>query len=181
MERKYKKKHFTVLAFDPSARGFGWSIIQGTKVLVCGCIKTEPKNKKLRIRKGDDDIRRISEINFELREIIDEHKIKFIVSELPHGSQNAAAAKLLAMVSSQVQTIADILRIGIEWYSEADAKRIVLRKQTATKQEMINAIDKLYTVPWKGIKYKDEAIADSIAIYHVAREQSPTLKVLSKR
>jgi Holliday junction resolvasome RuvABC endonuclease subunit len=77
-----------------------------------------------------------------------------------------------------VQTISDTLEIPVEWYSEMDSKKFVLGKKAAVKSEMIEAIKKLYDVPWKNIKYHDEAVADAIAVYHTAVGLSPTLKLL---
>lgn len=185
---------FNILCVDPSARAFGWTVINNGNIIEYGCIKTEPSNKKLRIRKGDDRVRRISEINKVLLDIIKKHKIVYMLSELPHGSQNAQAAMLLGMVAGQIQTISDFLGIGIEWYSEADAKKALLGRHTnVAKIEIIKAIDKLYKVPinggiakdkkgnitalWSGAAYYDEAVADSIAIYHVATLQSPVIKL----
>lgn len=169
------------LTNDPSITAWGWAVltINGT-ILESGCIKTEPKSKKLRIRKGDDTTRRVREINKELLAAIKKHKVNFIISELPHGSQSASAAIMIGLVTGIMQTIADVLDIGIEWYSEGDAKNAALGKQNNTKLEMIEAMNKLYDVDWTGIKYKDEAIADALAIHNVAKKQSETLKLYSK-
>jgi len=82
------------------------------------------------------------------------------------------------MVTGMLQTIADCLNIPIEWYSEGDSKKALLNKRSATKDETIGAIKALYKVPWKGIKYHDEAVADAMSIYHTALQQSSTLKLL---
>jgi Holliday junction resolvasome RuvABC endonuclease subunit len=75
------------------------------------------------------------------------------------------------------QTMSDALGIPIEWYSEGDSKKAVLHKQSATKQEMIDAITKLYNVPWTKVKYINEAVADALAIHYAASLQSSTLKL----
>ena len=49
-----------------------------------------------------------------------------------------------------------------------------------TKQEMIDAMDKLFDVKWKNVKYYDEAVADALAIYNVAMKESSTLKLMRK-
>lgn len=169
-----------VLCLDPSLTAFGWSVVSDFRVLARGCIRTEKLVKKLKIRKGDDDVRRISEINTKLKEIIEQYRIVFIVSELPHGSQSSSAANALGMVKGELQTISDFMNIGLEWYSEAEAKKAVLGKHASTKTEMIESINKLFEVNWEGIKYVDEAVADSLAIYYVASQQSPVLKYLAK-
>ena len=176
--RKLKSANFTVLANDPSLTGWGYAIIEPpNNIIEVGCIKTGAENKKRRIRKGDDTIRRVSEINHELLKVIRHHKINYILSELPHGSQNASAATMVGIVSGIAQTIADTLNLPIDWYSEGDAKKHLLNKRSATKQETIDAIKSLYHVPWFGIKYKDEAVADALAIYHVALSESSLLKM----
>ena len=175
--KKTSNTEFKVLANDPSMTAWGWCVVDAKTNFIysAGCIKTNSENKVRRIRKGDDTIRRIQEINHQLIHIIKVYNIKFIVSELPHGSQNASAAVMLGLVTGTIQTMADVLEIPIDWYSEADAKKHLLNKRSATKKETIDAIDKIYKVNWTKVKYKDEAIADALAVYHVARSQSSIL------
>ena len=172
----------SIIAFDPSMTGWGWVVLdwQNT-ILETGCIKTKPTNKKLRIRKGDSTIARISEINKILLEVIKKHNVIYILSELPHGSQNAAAAVMIGAVAGIAQTLSDTLEIGIEWYSENDAKTNLLGKSSATKKETIDKIDGFYDVPWTGVKYKDEAVADALAIHYVASNRSSTLHLMKKK
>jgi Holliday junction resolvasome RuvABC endonuclease subunit len=170
---------FRILTNDPSLTAWGWAVVDAKNgnVVDIGCIKTESQNHKLRIRKGDDTVRRISEINFELLRIIRTNNVQFIISELPHGSQNASAAVMMGVVTGLLQAIADTLDLPAEWYSEGDAKKHLLGKRSATKDETIKAIKELYNVHFTTVKYKDEAVADAMAIYHVARSQSPILKI----
>jgi Holliday junction resolvasome RuvABC endonuclease subunit len=150
------------------------------QVMDSGCVKTEPSDKKMRIRKSDDRMRRISEINQKLKQVIETHGVSYIVSELPHGSQNAQAAMALGMVSGVVQTIADFTDMGIEWFSEGDSKKATLFKISSTKQDMIDAIDKIFDVRWSGKKYIDEAVADSLSVYNCAMKTSPFIKTLNR-
>ena len=169
----------TILTNDPSFTGWGWAIIRNDVVINIGCIKTAPENKKKRIRKSDDTIRRIQEINTILLRVIRKYHVNYILSEAPHGSQSAVAAVMIGVVTGVAQTISDALEIPIEWYSEEDSKKCVLGKRSATKKEMIEAIDKIYIVPWFNVGYKDEAVADAMAIYHTAMKFSNTLKMMA--
>lgn len=171
----------TILANDPSFTAWGWVVVnkQG-KIIASGCLKTAPESKKRRIRKSDDTTRRASEIIQQLLRIIKRYNVCYLLSESPHGSQNASAAVMIGLVAGIVQTLADTLNLGIEWYSEQDAKKAVLGKKAATKSDMIEAIDRLYEVDWTGTKYIDEAVADALAVYSVARLQSPTLKMMGR-
>jgi Holliday junction resolvasome RuvABC endonuclease subunit len=168
----------TILTNDPSMTAWGWAIMsyEGI-VLKTGCIKTVTEGKKRRIRKSDETSQRISEINNVLLSLIRDNHVNYILTESPHGSQNASAAVMIGAVAAIVQTISDCLGIGVEFYSEQDSKKCLLNKKSATKQDTIDAIAKLYKVPWANVKYKDEAVADAIAIYHVASKQSSTLKL----
>ena len=172
------KPDFIVLTNDPSITAWGYAVLDAQdKILATGCIKTEPLYKKRRTRKGDDTVRRVSEINQRLIKVIRHYKVTYLLTELPHGSQNASAAVMIGIVTGVVQTLSDALKIGVEWYAEMDAKKCVLGKNSATKREMINAICELYDVPWKGVKYKDEAIADALAIHYTATKQSNVLQL----
>jgi Holliday junction resolvasome RuvABC endonuclease subunit len=170
----------SVLVADPSITAFGLAVVDfSSDILYTEVIKTEKLAKKLRIRVGDDDCRRISEINQRILQAIRNYKVRHIIGELPGGgSQSAVSAKALAEAKTILQTIADCLGIGIEWYSEGDSKKCLLGKTSATKQETIDAINKIYKVNWTGVKYKDEAIADALSIHYTATKKSSVLKLL---
>jgi Holliday junction resolvasome RuvABC endonuclease subunit len=160
---------------------WGWAVLDsnGTVQLV-GAIKTAPEQKKRRIRKSDDTTRRASEIIKELLYLIKRYNIQYILSESPHGSQNASAAVMIGMVAGIVQTLADVLDIGVEFYSEGDSKKALLGKLSATKQETIDAIAKHYSYPKPTTKWESEAIADALAVHYCAMQQSPTLKLMKR-
>ena len=171
-----------ILTNDPSFTAWGWAILSSNgRVFRTGCIKTAPEQKKRRIRTSDDRTRRTSEIVQTLLKLIKDHNITYILSESPHGSQNASAAVMIGIVTGITTTISECLNIPIEYYSEQDAKKAVLNKKAATKEDMINAIDKLYAVNWRGVKYIDEAVADALAIHYVASRESPTLRLFKNQ
>lgn len=187
----------TILTNDPSMTAWGWAVLDYKgNILKTGCIKTVTEGKKRRIRKSDETAQRISEINNILLGLIKRYNVRYILSEAPHGSQNASAAVMVGAVNAIVQTISDCLDIGVEWYSEGDSKKCLLGRISATKIETMLAIDKLYKVPvtkgisknrkgeicalWSGVEYIDEAVADALSIHYVATKQSPTLKMMKK-
>ena len=177
---KRTKPSRTILTNDPSITAWGWAVLdlQGN-VLASGCIKTESQAKKLRIRKGDDFVRRVGEIDEQLLSIIRRWNVCYLLSELPHGSQNANAAKMIGAVAAIVQTLSIVLEMGVEWYSENDAKKVLFHKKSVSKREMIDKIKTIYKTDWFiSVKYQDEAVADALAIHHVATKQSSVLKML---
>ena len=169
-----------ILTNDPSMTAWGWAVVTASgKVVDCGAIKTTPSHKKLGIRKGDDRARRITEINSELLEVIEKYKIKLIVSEQPHGSQSAVAAIMIGVTAGIVQTMGDCLDIAVEWYSEGDCKKSISGKRSVDKDEMVVLAKKEYTnVGFRNIKWFDQAVADSLAVFHVASRQSALIKLL---
>jgi len=181
MKRTTGNHPLAILTNDPSFTAWGWAVFTpNCRILETGCIKTEPKGKKLRVRKGDDRVRRTKEICMQLLAVIKKYDVQFMVSELPHGSQNASAAIMMGVVVGILEGISCTTGISLDWFSEGDAKMSVLGKRSAVKTEMITAIDKIYDVPWTGVGYKDEAVADSLAVFHVAQEQSSTFMLLHK-
>lgn len=178
MERR--KKYPTILACDPSFTGWGWVVFENHTRIDSGCIKTSPEAKKRRIRQGDDRARRTGEIVQALLEIIGDHKIEFIVAELPHGSQNAKAAVMMGIVMGILEATSTWAGIPMEWYSEADAKKALLGRISASKAEVIQSVEQTFEDRLTGPKYVQEAIADAMAIYNVAQLHSPTLKILTR-
>jgi len=171
----------TILTNDPSFTAWGWAIVTPAgEVLARGCIKTAPEHKKTRIRVSDDRSRRAGEITRFLLDLIKEWNVGLILSELPHGSQNASAAVMIGIVIGITVGLNVCLDIPTEWYSEQDSKKAVLGKKAATKEDMIEAIDRLYEMDWFKIKYADEAIADAMAVFHVAKQQSQMIKMMNR-
>lgn len=168
-----------ILVNDPSMTAWGWAIVDAEGcVKERGCIKTQPQARVKRIRKSDDRVQRAHEISSALLELIRSNNIRLILAELPHGSQNAQAAIMLGIVAGILQAMADATGVPIEWYSEGDAKKALLNKRSATKEETIDKIAELYDVELFGVKYKDEAVADAMAVFHVAKRDSQLLKML---
>ena len=135
-----------IIAFDPSITAWGWAavnIVTG-EVIGAGCIKTSSESKQRRIRKGDDRVRRVAEINEDILRLHQTYDIQLIVTEQPHGSQSAVAAVMIGIVIGMIQTFSQCMGIPVEYYSEGDSKNTLLKKRSATKNEMKTAISKHY-------------------------------------
>lgn len=176
------RKDLIILSNDPSMTAWGYSVIRNGCIMDSGCIVTEPTEKVKRIRKSDDDARRVSEIVQRLLHIIQVYGVNYMVAESPGGSKSYSAAKSFAQVISISQTLSDCLKIPLEFFSEAEAKKAVFgpgKKRTVSKLDMMREIDKLFlNVGWSGKKYIDEAVADSLAVYVAAKQLSNTLKFI---
>ena len=171
--------HPHILTNDPSITAWGWAVVTPRgKVIKVGCIKTKPMHKKLRIREGDDRVRRIKEINSVLLKVIKKQNVKFILGELPAGSQSSVAAKAIGIVTAILQSIGDSLEIPVEWFNEEDAKRSVAGKRSVAKDDMVLLINDAFDVPWIDVEWIDQGVADALAVFHVAQEQSTVLKMM---
>ncbi len=178
MKRTTKTNY--IMVNDPSITAWGWAVLTSSGMVIeVGAIKTEPSNKKLNIRKGDDRSRRIREITSRLIEIIKKYDIKLILSEQPHGSQSATAAIMIGITAAIVQTIGDCFGIAVEWYLEGDCKKAISGRRSVDKDEMVTIVQSKYKgVKWRGIKWIDQAVADALAVHYVAVQQSDLIKML---
>ncbi len=169
-----------ILTNDPSLTAWGWAVVNNEGIVIDnGAIKTKPLSKVLKIRKGDDFSRRMNEISSKLFSIIKENNIKYILAERPHGSQSYDAAVMVGAVNSMLVTFSVILDIGLEWYGESEAKKAATDLKNITKNDMVELMKKEYNLKWYNVKWRDEAVADALAIHNVARQQSSILKFLA--
>lgn len=169
-----------ILTNDPSTDAWGWAVVKldnGHEFISdSGCIKTRPTPKKVKLRKSDDRVRRFKELSAELQNIYKIYDIDWVLAELPHGSQNASAAVMIGAVAGILATYSTCNNLPIEWYSEGDAKKHLLNRRSASKKQTIDCIIRHYGNSWvTGTKYIDEAVADALSIYHIAKSESPAL------
>lgn len=167
-----------ILSCDPSLTAWGYSIYDtsANRVIGYGVIQTSPEDKKRKIRKGDDRIRRITVIANRLLEIIKQYQVNYIVSELPHGSQSAVVAVMIGLVTGVLQTLGITKGIPVEWYYESDCKAMVHGRKDVTKEEnKIKMFDHYHLILTK-VKYVDEAVADSLAVLYTAQKQSEIIQ-----
>lgn len=186
MQRTKFNKQPTIMACDPSLTAFGIVVLRNNLVIDHGVVATKPEAKKRKIREGDDMVRRTRELLQALVRVINKHNVTYIVTELPHGSQNSRGAIMIGIVMGIMESMNTLRNIPVEYYSEADAKKAVVGRISATKKQIIEAVDELYEVKWqykpsgKPLEYYNEAVADALAIYYCAECSSPTLKFMNQ-
>lgn len=155
-----------ILALDIAFANLGWSLVENGQVVTFGTIRTE-KDKRKSTRASDDKAARAAFMASELQKIIDKHKPKGIVGELPSGSQSAAPANLLGYASGVVVGVAVANGIPCEWISEGDSKKAAIGKRTGTKEEMMEWARKEHPmVDFPQVKCQFEHVADSLAAYN---------------
>ena len=149
-----------ILACDPSFTAWGWVVLEGHIPIAQGVIVTKPDNKKKKIRASEDNARRVREIIQQLDRIIEKYHVTYIVSEMPHGSQNYKGAVMIGVVTGILEGFNVLRNIPVEWYLENDAKRALFGRISASKEQVKDAVADLYEVYWTGTKYANEGRVD---------------------
>jgi len=105
---------------------------------------TEKSKKKL-LRVADDDVQRVTVLATGLSKVIHRYNIKGVLAELPpSSSQNANAAKGLAMCIALTVALLTELKIPVEWATPNEVKQAMTGKKNASKEEMMAAACKRY-------------------------------------
>lgn len=164
-----------VLGMDPSMRNWGLAFshldledgVLDTPVL--SVIKTAEEPKGKQVRTNSYDIEAADTLYKEVHPIAQQAKVIFV--EVPVGSQSAAAMKGYGMC---IGILGALRAMGIPFIevSEAEAKKTMTGKRTATKEEMIAAAMIWYPdANWpmhngKLTTGRAEHMADGIAAIH---------------
>lgn len=158
-----------ILAIDPSLTATGWvrcEFEHGELIVHAkGCIRTKPSAKKLRLRKGDDDHRRIGVIWRELRAAA--KGCSAIASEQPAGfAKGARAARAVAMSLAVVSCLGQADGREVLWFQPAEAKRAATGKATASKAEVRDAAVAHTPTLLAGLTAEPEreAVADALSV-----------------
>lgn len=156
-----------LMSIDIGFGACGWSVWEKGQIVANGLIVTQPGRRK---RKSEDNVDRVAQISCALKDIIEQHKIKALVAELPGGSKSASALAKMTMATAVVATIAAILGLPVEWTTALEGKQAVCGKKNASKEEVCEAIKEKYPkVEFPVAKAKFEHIADSAAAYLAAK------------
>ena len=158
-----------ILALDVAFLNMGWCVVHNGQPVAWGTIHTPPpKNKK--ILASSAYATRCNILSSAMVDIIREHKPKGIVAELPTGSQNAKAAKLLGGAVGIVAMLGAGCNLPIEWILEGDSKLAAYGKRVGTKEKAME---------WATTKYpqtnfdmcitKFEHVADALMAYNGLR------------
>lgn len=167
----------TIIGFDPSLRNWGY------------CIATfDETNKQLEFHQGgvlhskpDDlerqnlkDLQSATQLYNQLKGLVNEHKPKYLVAELPVGSQSSRAMVSYAtcICLSAVLAYADGSNTIPLLTVTPNQVKVAVGKRDATKDEVINWVTSNYpnTQQWlKDVpKTKQEHICDAIVATHIA-------------
>ena len=146
------------------------------RIAEMACIQTEKCDKRIALRKSDDNARRIAEATRGIVDMIKRHDIKRMVAELPHtGGQSANAVRSMAYAGAMIIAVAECFDIAAEWYTPDETraaggvpkgmkgdrtKQIIMQNMGAKYPELAEQF------PTMG---KREHVADALATFEAAR------------
>jgi len=168
-----------ILSLDVGFRNTGWVVFDlDGKIVDCGVLMTE-KNKK-HIRVADDYATRAAKLAIGLKNIVLKYEIKLVVGELPvGGAQSARAMIQMGMANAVVAAVCAILDIPADWATPNEVKLAVCGKRSATKDEMMEQVCKLYpSYQFPKQKNQFEHIADAVGAYLALKDISSLMKII---
>jgi Holliday junction resolvasome RuvABC endonuclease subunit len=152
-----------ILTLDPSLTAFGWAILDKSKYVAGGCIKTK-KEKGLVVRSDHNRLKQILLVLISLR---DQYKLTEVYYEVPGGSKGFRCAQALAAVRGVV--LGFCVASGLKYHEVrvGDLREALLGNKNATKDEILVYVKQ--KIPTFTTKTMDEAtiyaVSDALAVY----------------
>lgn len=165
----------TIIGFDPSLRNWGYCIATYADDKLTfhqgGVLHSKPDDLE---RQNLKDLQSVTQLYNQLKGLVNEHKPKYLVAELPVGSQSSRAMVSYAtcICLSAVLAYADGSNTIPLLTVTPNQVKVAVGKRDATKDEVINWVFTHYpnTQQWlKDVpKTKQEHICDAIVATHIA-------------
>jgi crossover junction endodeoxyribonuclease RuvC len=128
-------------------------------------VRTEKSSAKLGVRSADDTARRARELAHELEAAIAKHRPGAIAIESPSWPRNAGVAAKMGVAFGVVFALAAKHGLPLVMASPQDVKRAVCGSKTASKDDVIGAIELRFPeVEWPKQKTLIEHAADAVGV-----------------
>jgi Holliday junction resolvasome RuvABC endonuclease subunit len=160
-----------ILALDIGLANTGWSVFDGEKLVEVGVIKTV-KDKKRKV--ADDIAHRCMYMAKELRKLIYNYDVGWVIAELPNsGAKSAQALKSMVACSAVTATVIVMTNVRFMWATPIDVKKAVTGHKSAEKNEIMKIVTAHYKDFGKFPKYKNklEHICDSIGVFWALKDK----------
>jgi Holliday junction resolvasome RuvABC endonuclease subunit len=173
-----------LLAIDPSLTATGLVVVElgpdTERVLEQAFVQTKPDAKSRHVYQADQDGARIDEIADAVLRLMREHRVDIVACEAPAGSQHANAAKALALAYGAIRGALRAVGMTPIMVQAHHAKKAAAGSQGATKDEVLAAMQRRFSVEITGSKPRKEAIADALANACAAMGE-PTVQALRRQ
>ena len=167
-----------VLAIDVGFAASGLALFEITKdgliLIDTHCVREDEDKKKQHMFVSEIDADRISRSVRGILKYIKDRTVTKIVVELPHaGARNGRSARCMGCATGMIVAIVECLGLVVEWHTPNEGKKAACGKINATKEEMMNAIEKRFPLLQKVTVLADkEHIADACACALVANDSN---------
>lgn len=170
-----------VLGVDPGFASLGLAAVEllpvGDRVLRCWVVRTEQSSKKRTVRASEDNVRRAQELALALEQAVEAFRPCAIAAETMSWPRNAGAAAKVALGWGVLCAVAHRHCLPLLQASPQDVKRAVCGSKTASKDEVIAAVE----LRWPDVclppqKTLQEHAADACAVV-VACLDAPALQM----
>ncbi|WP_242394837.1 crossover junction endodeoxyribonuclease RuvC [Anaeromyxobacter oryzisoli] len=128
-------------------------------------VRTEKSARKLGVRSGDDTARRARELAHHVELAIVSHQAAAIALEAPSWPRNAGVAAKMGVAFGVVFALAEKHRLPLVMAGPMDVKLAVCRSKTATKDDVIAAVERRFPdITWPSQKTLYEHAADAVGV-----------------
>ena len=128
-------------------------------------VRTQKSVRKLGVRSGDDTARRARELAHEIGFAIATYSPAAIAVESPSWPRNAGVAAKLGAAFGVVFALAESHRLPLVMASPQDVKLAVCCSKTATKDDVIAAIESRFPgIEWPRVRSLWEHAADAVGV-----------------
>ena len=172
-----------ILAVDIGFAATGMALFQVTKageiLVTVQCVREDEDKSKTHTYAAEVDVERTSRSVRKILDFIKLHDVKRIVCELPSaGAQGARANRCMGIATGMIAAVVQSCELAVEWYTPTEVKNAAVGKPSASKDEMMDAMEKVYPDLAKIKKKADkEHICDAAACY-VAAKNGNMVKML---
>jgi len=155
-----------ILGIDPGFASLGLAAVGVTadteRIIELAVIRTEKSASKLEVRASSDNVRRACELTKALSRFIDRHNPLAIAAESQSWPRNAGSSAKIGIAWGVVAAVATWYGLAIVQASPQRLKQVVCGSKSATKEDVIAAIEKRFPgVQWPAPKGVIEHAADA--------------------
>lgn len=156
------------LAIDIGFRNTGLALFEdtpgGIRLIETHCITTDHIKKSKRASVALVDMEKTLYLAKQLGTYMSERHVPWVVVELPTGgAKNSRAVRCMGMASAIIGTLVATLGCGAEWTTPREGKLAATDKPDAEKDEMMEAVGKMFPAITSIPKCRREHIADACA------------------
>lgn len=158
------------------------------KLIAQGVIKTEKNDKKRNVRAADQQVEQIQALIGELRKLVEEHRPRLLVAELPTcGGKSSRAVASMAIAQAAVAATAEYGSLPTEWVTPRENKVGLTGHANASKDDMMRAAAKIWPADeFKHVKgarkgkmrNEYEHVADAVGVFEFVKGRSSMVKFM---